>query len=233
MCGRVYDFISGKTVSRVRGSNGRVITSAGDKDAEALELLGDRRVAVGYERNDRIGYFRFDRGRLRAEGTDAWVDLNRFGFPENKGVEAIALQPGTGDLFVLAEHALNEAGNHRGFVVSGNTVKRGFDVVLRDRYSITDAQFLPDGDLLILERYYSLFAGVYLRLRRVSAARLGSDHALDGEVLIEAGPGTEIDNMEAMAVSSMADGSTRITLISDDNFSPLQRSILLEFRLTD
>jgi hypothetical protein len=49
-------------------------------------------------------------------------------------------------------------------------------------------------------------------------------------VLIEADLGEEIDNMEGLAVHQEA-GKTILTLISDDNFSMIQRTILLEFEL--
>jgi hypothetical protein len=53
---------------------------------------------------------------------------------------------------------------------------------------------------------------------------------LDGDVLIEADLGFEIDNMEGLAVHQDG-GQTILTLISDDNFSFIQRTILLEFAL--
>ena len=37
--------------------------------------------------------------------------------------------------------------------------------------------------------------------------------------------------MEGLAVHRDADGETVLTLISDDNFSPLQRTLLLQFTL--
>ena len=55
---------------------------------------------------------------------------------------------------------------------------------------------------------------------------------LDGEVLLEAGNGFAIDNMEGIAVHSSPDGEPVITLISDDNFNRgLQRTLLLQFAL--
>jgi hypothetical protein len=43
--------------------------------------------------------------------------------------------------------------------------------------------------------------------------------------------GYQIDNMEGLSVHRTADGALVLTLISDDNFSPLQRTILLQFTL--
>jgi len=50
-------------------------------------------------------------------------------------------------------------------------------------------------------------------------------------VLIEAGAGYQIDNIEGIAVRATADGETLLDLISDDNRSFLQRTVLLQFAL--
>jgi hypothetical protein len=41
----------------------------------------------------------------------------------------------------------------------------------------------------------------------------------------------QIDNMEGISVHRSAAGELVLTLVSDDNFSPLQRNILLQFTL--
>ena len=54
---------------------------------------------------------------------------------------------------------------------------------------------------------------------------------LDGPVLIEADMGYQIDNMEGLSVHRAANGDIVLTLVSDDNFSVIQRTILLQFTL--
>jgi hypothetical protein len=49
--------------------------------------------------------------------------------------------------------------------------------------------------------------------------------------LITADMGQQIDNMEALSVHRDSGGALVLTLISDDNFSPLQRTLLLQFTL--
>ena len=41
-----------------------------------------------------------------------------------------------------------------------------------------------------------------------------------------------MDNFEGVAVATPAGGSTIVLIVSDDNFSALQRTLLLAFRLT-
>ena len=100
-------------------------------------------------------------------------------------------------------------------------------------FDVTDGDFLPDGDLLLLERRFTLASGVGLRIRRIDGASLKPGAVVDGEIILEAGMSEEIDNMEGLDVVVGEDGSTRIVLVSDDNHSILQRNLMLEFRLVD
>jgi hypothetical protein len=154
--------------------------------------------------------------------------------PINLGFEAVgvapALSPLSGALVAIAEQPNGTAPD--GFLIGGPTPGM-FSVRRSDGYDVTDLAFLPEGDLLILERRYSLLTGIGMRIRRIAAADLRPGAVLDGEVVVEAGPDTHIDNMEALAVSRGADGETLLTLMSDDNFSVLQRTVLLRFALIE
>jgi hypothetical protein len=55
---------------------------------------------------------------------------------------------------------------------------------------------------------------------------------LDGGTVFEADLGQQIDNMEGIGVHR-ANGEVVLTLISDDNFSALQRTLLLQFTLAE
>ena len=54
---------------------------------------------------------------------------------------------------------------------------------------------------------------------------------VDGATLIVADLGYQIDNMEGIGVHRNAPGETILTLVSDDNFSVIQRNLLLQFAL--
>ena len=43
----------------------------------------------------------------------------------------------------------------------------------------------------------------------------------------------QIDNMEGLDVWQAEDGSTRLSMVSDDNHSIVQRNLYLEFRLAE
>ncbi len=101
----------------------------------------------------------------------------------------------------------------------------------RDEFDISSARFLPDGDLMLLERRYAPVWGIGMRLRRIPGDTIKVGARLDGEVLLDAGMTDQIDNMEGLAVSKDEDGRTILTLVSDDNHSVLQRTLILQFAL--
>jgi hypothetical protein len=71
-----------------------------------------------------------------------------------------------------------------------------------------------------------------MKLKRVRAADVRPGAHMEGELLLESS-GSDIDNMEAVAVHKGPDGSTRIALVSDNNFNDWERSLLLEFSLPE
>ena len=54
---------------------------------------------------------------------------------------------------------------------------------------------------------------------------------VDGRSMFEADLGYQIDNMEAIAVHRTPGGETIVTMVSDDNFSIIQRNLLLQFAI--
>jgi hypothetical protein len=84
---------------------------------------------------------------------------------------------------------------------------------------------------LLLERRYSLLRGVAIRIRRVPLESLKMGALVDGRAMIEADLAYAIDNMEGMAVHRTSSGEMIITLVSDDNFSFIQRNLLLQFAI--
>src|SRR5690606_2335795 len=95
----------------------------------------------------------------------------------------------------------------------------------------TDCKFLPNGDLLVLERGVSLFSFV-VNLRRVPAAEVRPGNLMVGELLLSAQAG-DIDNMESLLVHTVPGGETRVLIGSDNNFNDWQRTLLLEFALAE
>jgi len=154
----------------------------------------------------------------------------------NAGFEGLAVSPATsklqGGIVLIAEHSLDRNDNHSGWIVGGPRAGR-FSLVRSDGYDVTDAVFLPDGDLLVLERQLGFPLGVGMRIRRVAADDLRPGETVDGAVLLEADLRYQIDNMEGIAVTEGPDGETLIALVSDNNQNNVQRTLLLYFALVE
>ena len=72
-----------------------------------------------------------------------------------------------------------------------------------------------------------------VRLRRISARTIVPGARLEGEAIAVLSPPLTVDNLEGVAARRTAAGETLIYLVSDDNFNPLQRSLLLMFALSE
>lgn len=213
---------------------GKPITDKWYSDAEGFAIKGDVATA-SFERDHRVTEFRLRPGNMGPPLRDLDILIPKRELRQNRGLEAIAYAPANGPLkgalVVVSEKSIDRKGNLFAAVLDGP--RKGVFFLKKDaRYDVTDSAFLPDGDLLLLERSFSMASGIGMRLRRIPAEAItgGADN-VDGPVIFEAGMAYQIDNMEAMDVWTRADGATMISLMSDDNGSMLQRSIYLEFRL--
>ncbi|MGQ0675804.1 MAG: esterase-like activity of phytase family protein, partial [Rhodospirillales bacterium] len=149
--------------------------------------------------------------------------------PDNGGIETLALWP-DGRVLLISEQARDAQGDVKAWLLAGNRW-HGLGYALGGEYLPTDAAVLPGGDLLVLERRYGLLTALGARLVRVPGARVAPGGRLYGETLAEWGAPLSVDNMEGMAVARGAGDGALVWLISDDNKSRAQRTLLLLFRL--
>ena len=108
-----------------------------------------------------------------------------------------------------------------------------FSVRRTDNFDVSDAVLLPSGDLLVLERKVSWLAGIGIRIRRIALKSVAPGAVVDGPSIFDADLGHEIDNMEGIDAHVTDEGDTVLTMVSDDNFSMIQRNLLLQFTLVD
>jgi hypothetical protein len=220
----------------VLGPEGRPIT---EKrlwyDTESLARDGST-VYVGLERVNQIMRFDFAKGGTRARGEVIPSPAAIRKLPTNKGLEALVLvpkgQPLAGSLIALSEGGFDADGNLIGFLIGGPTPGQ-FSIRRTDKQLISDAVLLPSGELLILERRFSWFTGINIRIRAIPLKSIAPGALVDGPVLFNADLGHEVDNMEGIDAHVTPEGETVLTLVSDDNFSLLQRTLLLQFTLVE
>jgi hypothetical protein len=215
------------------GSDGRPITARGWFDSESIALDGSF-VYIGLERVNQVLRFDFSKGFTRSRGEVVPLPPAAKKLPFNKGLEALVFVPRglplAGTLIAMSERGLDANGNLIAFLVGGPSPGQ-LSVRRTNNFDVSDAVLLPSGELLLLERKFSLLDGVGIRIRRIELASLAPGAVVDGPSIFDADLGDEIDNMEGIDAHVTPEGDTVLTMVSDDNFSIIQRTLLLQFTL--
>jgi len=212
---------------------GEVAKETGDVEDIALDP-GDasRGVIVRERQANALLSFKLEDGRLtnfepQTVGADNGI------LRSNKGLESVAYAPAAsplaGEIVAIAERAPAGMRDIPGWIAG----KGQFSIVPHDDFDISSARFLPNGDLILLERRFQPLFGLAMRLRRIAADAIAVGARLDGDILLDAGMASQIDNMEGLAVHRDADGRIVLTLVSDDNHNILQRTLILQFTLSE
>ncbi|MEW9918105.1 esterase-like activity of phytase family protein [Marimonas sp. MJW-29] len=192
------------------------------RDVEGLALGRDGRAFVSLEDPHRVARIDLDSGRLH--DLPGHEDFNAFAV--NRGLEALAIHP-DGRLFALAERRAGDNGTTRLYQFHRGHWRVSHQVPLSGPFVPVGADFDDAGRLYVLERTLSPL-GFRSRIRRLD---LGSGPGLI-ETLLTTGPGRH-DNLETLSVWRDQAGDTRLTLISDDNFLPVQRTEIVEYVLKE
>ena len=226
----------GVQIDPIQNTKGAELPRAYTRDAEALTVIirdgQPSAIRVGFENLTRVADFSLLDGRPQGAARDVsipkWLSDTR----TNETLEAVCVAPAaspiSGSTLLLTEGVIDDDGQHSAYLL-GNNDKGPLSYISGDGTNPTDCAFMPNGDLLVLERGIALLV-FKMRLVRVPAAEVKAGAHMKGEVLLDTAGG-DIDNMEALAVHTAPDGSTRITLVSDNNFNDWERNLLLEFSL--
>jgi hypothetical protein len=217
------------------GGDGRTLTSHRWFDTESMARDGNW-IYVGIERVNRIVRFDFGRQGLRARAETVLAPADIRKLPYNSGLEALVAVPKglplAGTLVAISERGLDGDGNIKAYLIGGPSPGT-FAVRRTDSYDVSDAALLPGGDLLLLERKFALLGGIGIRIRRIALAAIAPGAIVDGPSIFDADLGQEIDNFEGLDVHVTPEGDTVLTLVSDDNFSAIQRTLLVQFTLIE
>jgi hypothetical protein len=203
-----------------------------DRDSEGVTYdPGSGQFWVSYEAKHAIR--RFSRSFARSTGIVRPREMQ--GWPSNKGAESI-IRLADGRFIVIAE-SLEGNNTHHALLFSGDPVEPGSSITRFTYrppagYRVTDGVQLPDGRLMILNRRIGLPNGFAAKLALVDPSSIAKDEMVAGKVVATLSAPLLIDNMEGISVTK--DGpSTIIWLISDDNFSIFQRTLLMKFHLAE
>ncbi|MGE3932844.1 MAG: esterase-like activity of phytase family protein [Rhodospirillaceae bacterium] len=225
--GLLADAVAGE-IGDLADPDGAPVADTPLNDAEELVRDGPDWL-VTFERHHRIWRYPATPGgfAMRPQRVPDPPGLARA--PPNGGLEALARLP-DGRLFGLVEGRDGEGGRTPGWVgTPGRWLP--LEYVRTGIFRPTGAAALPDGDVVVLERRFTLLGGPGARLARVPAAALRHGAAVEGTALAVLAPPLVVDNMEGIAARRGANGETILYLVSDDNYNVLQRTILLMFAL--
>ncbi len=203
-------------ISGLLGVDGKPLQGKENADSEGLALLANGDLLISFEEHDRIWLY------PAAGGPPHPVPSPAVQFPFNEGMEALAPDPERGP------HAYFTGAETSGLTWLCNVnaaCTDGPKVDLPLGFGLVAARRLPQGRTAWLLRAYNPVTKSVIDIRITDAA----GKTIDQQQI--RGPLT-VDNFEGLSAVPRADGTIRFYLISDDNFSPSQRTLLVAFDWT-
>jgi hypothetical protein len=197
-----------------------------NRDIESLVVHGDT-AWIGYEQSNAI--WRYGRRRFEPRASAEPAAMREWS--NNAGPEAM-VRLKDGRFLVFAE---GEGGDSEAVLFTGDPAQGGTPALrLRYRaprgYRLTDAALLPDGRLVLLNRTVGLFAGFTARLTTAALPGLADRAPIEGSEIAAFEGRVTRDNFEALSVTREGD-RTILWIASDDNYNPIQRTLLMKFAL--
>lgn len=207
---------------------GRIVSHQ-QRDAEALVREQDGSFLVAFEHVHRVWRYPPSVPAFTARPEPLAQPHELSQAPANRGLEAIT-RLSHGPLLVLTEGFKNPDRSYKGWLIEQEHIA-SLSYVPTDGYLPTDLGTLDSGDVLLLERRYRLISGAAVRLRRITRDRVRAGARLQGIELARLRRPLAVDNFEGLAVYEGSKVGTLLYVVSDDNYNPFQRTLLLQFRL--
>jgi hypothetical protein len=206
-------------------------TRKSNRDTESMVIDGAS-LWAGFEHHNMI--WRYRRADLAATASARPEPMRRW--RANSGPEAMA-RLADGRFLVLGEGLNDRHPTSDAVLFDGDPALAGTPAfLLRYRrvpgYRATDAALLPDGRLLILNRRFAWLEGWSAVVTVAGTRGLRAGGTIESREVAALRQPVSVDNMEALSVT-VEHGRTIVWIASDDNFFPLQRTLLLKFALVE
>jgi hypothetical protein len=232
--GRLVD-VSHVSLTPIRQADGSAAHTKAEGDAEALEWDPATGAAtIVYEQDHRLAHFTGIDPAKPASLTAMPTRIERLtpmtGWPLNGGGEAMAMLP-DGARIVISEQRKRPDGSHVALITQHGTTREIAIESVPD-HSPTDAIAIDATHILVLHRRFDLMGqGAALSLVDLAPA-LASTLAdpLPAKLLARWQAPVTLDNMEGLALHRVGD-RVFLYIVSDDNLSSLQRTLLMKFEL--
>ena len=218
------DILTGYSVIR----KGRILSSKGEHlngrntDSESIVIDKNNNYYISFESNHRIMM------HAKVEGKGVFVPKHPMfrKLSVNKGIEALAIDADN-RLIAIPEKPPSGISDIPIFRLQNDEWEIVKYVKINDNFLVTDAEILPEGLLLILERKFSWTQGFKTRFRLISLDKFDNKEP----VTVFTSTANQFDNLEGVTLWRDKNGEMRILTVSDDNFHPLQQSEIREFFL--
>ena len=207
---------------------GRILSSKGEyltgrnTDSESIVMDANNNYYISFESNHRI--------MMHAEVGGKGVFMPKHPMFKklsvNKGIEALAID-NNNRLIAIPEKPPLGISDVPIFRLQNNKWKIIRYVKMKDNFLVTDAEILPQGLLLILERRFSWTQGFKTRFRLISLDKFDNKEP----ITVFTSTANQFDNLEGVTLWRDKKGEMRVLTVSDDNFHPLQQSEIREFFL--
>jgi hypothetical protein len=148
--------------------------------------------------------------------------------PSNGGLEALTALADN-RLLAITETFENPDGTLKGWVIDNDQFTE-LSYLPSKGFSVTDCAALNNGDILVLERRYVPFGILSAQLKLVKASSLKAGAKIVGTELLRLEQPLAVENYEGMAAQQTSKG-TMIFIVSDNNYSSFQQTLLLQFLL--
>ncbi len=193
-------------------------------DAEGIAEAPDGTLFVSFEGEHRV--WQYDTPEMPA--TPLPIPAAFAEFQRNSALEAIAIGP-NGALYTLPERSGEWTRPFPVWRYADGAWSQPFDLPRRDKLLPVGADFGPDGRFYLLERELVSIFGFRIRVRSFA---LGPDGFGNERTEFTSAVAAH-DNLEGLSVWQDADGRTRLTMISDDNYNAFQVTEFVEYVLTE
>ncbi|MAN45920.1 MAG: hypothetical protein GYB49_10560 [Alphaproteobacteria bacterium] len=227
------------TFAYMHGPDGSYLRGKAEGDSEGL-ALNDGIAYVSFERRHRIEAFALEACGAAAQSVLISTLPNKIdgiGVHENAGAEALAFNADT------LQAGFEQVTNGRSAVVSLSDDPPSVEMLdpVASGYGgplVGISNALPtaadDGQKItfVLRRQFNPVFGNRLSIEARYSNADGYALADDGEPVLKLSPPMNVDNFEGVAAKLQPDGSYRLWLVSDNNFSPRQRTLLYAFDVT-
>jgi hypothetical protein len=197
-------------------------------DAEALAQARDGTFLVAFEGVHRIWRYSAPPNSFESTPTPVQIPPMIARAPSNGGMEGLTVLP-DGRLLILTEEFANPDGSFKGWLGADNQYVE-LSYLPAEGFRVTDCAALDHGDVLVLERRYVPFGILSTRLTLVNAGGIRAGAKLVGKELLKLEQPLAAENFEGIAVQRISQG-TMIFIVSDDNYSSFQQTLLLQFLL--